>query len=412
MASENGLSTDRGVQTARPNPDGTRADYVIKGSPGLRLRVMADDPTPRKVWSLLYRRKSDSKRIRITIGEYPALSLKLAKDEAGRLRSQARTGADPAAERQRDTKALTVAGLAERYIDVHAMPRKRSWENDVRILRHDILPALGTRSLADVAKRDIIKIRDTVFDRGATYQSNRVVSLVSKIFAFAVAEDLLKANPCTGVQKRGIEKQRKRPMNDDEIRIFWDGLTRCKMTEPLRLAIKIALVMGVRINEIAEARKNEFDLATKLWTIPGTRIIPGKRKEGGTKNRRDHALPLTALALELLERAFELSDRSEFVFPSPLSPSKPIGETAISRGWRRSRLSLERLKDLRVHDLRHTFSTGLGDLGFHGFEIDIVTNHIRPGDKIGRGYVHAQCLPEKRKLLDAWEGRLREILAP
>ena len=371
MASEGGISTDRGVQTAKPNPDGSRADYVIKGSPGLRLRVMADNPAPKKVWSLLYRRKSDGKRVRITIGEYPALTLKSAKDEAGRLRSQARTGSDPAAERQREAKVLTVAGLADRYIEIHAMPRKRSWENDARILRHDIPPTLATHSLSDVTKRDIIKIRDTIFDRGATYQSNRVMSLASKLFAFAVAEDLLVANPCIGIPKRGIEKQRKRPMSADEIRTFWASLPQSKMTEPLQIALKLALLMGVRINEIAGARKNEFDLTAKLWTIPGTRIIPGKRKEGGTKNRRDHTLPLTGFSIDLIEKAFELSGRSAFLFPSPLAPAKPIGETAISRGWRRSRGSADSLQDLRVHDLRHTFSTGLGDLGFHPFQIDI-----------------------------------------
>jgi integrase len=410
MAANLSISTDRGVQTAKPNPDGTRAEYTVKGSPGLRLRV-AGDP-PEKIWSLLYRRKGDGKRVRIAIGVYPALTLKLAKDEAAKLRSQARTGADPAAERQRRTEALTVSALADKYIEQHAKPRKRSWKNDRYMLDADILPFIGQLPLAEVTKRDIIKIRDAIFERGAGYQSNRAVALCTKLFAFAVAEDLLNANPATGIQKRGIEKARKRPMTEAEIKAFCAGLDGSKMTEPLRLAMKIALVLGCRINEIAEARKDEFDLDAKVWVIPGTRLLPHKTEDGGTKNRRDHALPLTSLALELINRALALSGRSLFLFPSPFDASRPIGESAVSRGWNRSRGALGSLAEIRVHDLRHTVSTGLGDLGFPRYEIDLVTNHVRPEDRVGAGYVHATYLPEKRKLLEAWEGRLQKILQP
>jgi integrase len=403
------ISTDRGVQSAKPNVDGSRADFVIKGSPGLRLRVTSGDP-PRKVWSLLYRRKADGRRIRIALGEYPALTLKSAKDEAGRLRSQARTGSDPAADRQRVSKAYTVAALVEKYIEQHAKPRKRSWRNDQYIADADIVPAIGKLLLADVTKRDIICIRDKVFDRGASYQSNRVLALCNKLFKFAVAEDLLGSNPASGIQKRGVEKQRKRPMTDAEIRIFWDGLANSKMTEPLQIAMKIALVLGCRINEIAESYKREFDLQAKLWTIPGTRLLKHKHEDGGTKNRRDHTLPLPHLALKLIERALELSGHSPFLFPSPYDQTRPIGESAISRGWNRSRSSMGSLNDIRVHDLRHTISTGLGNLGFHRFEIDLVTNHVRPEDKIGVGYNHATYLPEKRKLIGAWEQHLLHVL--
>jgi integrase len=412
MTKENGgISTDRGVQTAKPYPDGTRAEYVIKGSPGLRLRVSEGDPMPEKVWSLLYRRKADGKRIRIALGEYPTLSLKQAKDEAGRLRSQAKTGTDPAAERQRDSNVFTVAALVDKYIEQHAKPRKRSWRNDRYIADADILPAIGKLPVANVVKRDIIRIRDTVFERGASYQSNRVVALSNKLFRFAVAEDLLAANPAAGVQKRGIEKQRKRPMTDSEIRVFWNGLDQSKMTEPLQVAMKIALLLGCRINEIAEAYKQEFDLSAKVWTIPGTRHLPHKTEDGGTKNRRDFSLPLPPMAVALIERALELSGKSRFLFPSPYDASRPIGETAISRGWNRSRKTMGSLSNVRVHDLRHTISTGLGNLGFPRFEIDLITNHVRPEDKVGAGYVHAQYLPEKLKLLEAWENRLKEILA-
>ena len=382
----------------------------MKGSPGLRLRV-AGDP-PEKIWSLLYRRKADGKRIRITIGEYPPLSLKLARDEAARLRSEARTGTDPAAERRRKLDALTVSALADKYIEQHAKPRKRSWRNDRYMLDADILPFIGKLPLAEVTKRDVIKIRDAIFERGAGYQSNRAVALCTKLFTFAVAEDLVSTNPASGIQKRGIEKARKRPMTETEIKAFWVGLDGSKMTEPLRIAMKIALVLGCRINEIAEARKNEFDLDAKVWLLPGTRHLSHKTEDGGTKNRRDHALPLTALALDLINRAFDLSGKSQFLFPSPFDASRPIGESAVSRGWNRSRGTLGSLAEIRVHDLRHTVSTGLGDLGFHRYEIDLITNHVRPEDKVGAGYVHATYLPEKRKLLEAWEGRLQKILTP
>jgi hypothetical protein len=92
------------------------------------------------------------------------------------------------------------------------------------------------------------------------------------------------------------------------------------------------------------ARQNEFDFVNHIWIVPGRREMPNGRKESGQKNKDDHHLPLTREVSALLRRAIELGKGSECLFPSP-RPARgkhegeppPIGETAISRAYRRSR---------------------------------------------------------------------------
>lgn len=107
----------------------------------------------------------------------------------------------------------------------------------------------------------------------------------------------------------GEEIERTRVLSGDEIRRFWSELKSAPMTRSVQIALKLALLTGARIDEVAASRKSEFDLADRLWTIPGRRSLPRKKKpEGGTKNKLDHLLPLSGLAVGLLEEAFVLSN--------------------------------------------------------------------------------------------------------
>jgi integrase len=420
----NSLRTDRGCAAARPAEDGGRIDYMIDGAPGLRLRVSRDrrGQISRK-WSLLYTPRGGGGKARIVLGAYPAVSLKAARAAALQQRGQIISGEDPAADVRSEKASDTFKQLAERWLTRHAKVKKRSWREDERMLKHDVYPELGDKKAGKVATADITAIVDAIMDRGSPYQANRVQVLLNTIFEWGKRRRSVKENPAADLDKPAEELKRKRFLSKAELPMFWHGLSAAPVTEGLQIALKLALLTGQRINELGLARQSEFDFTTHIWVVPGRREMPNGRKESGQKNGDDHYLPLTKEVEALLRRAIELSEGSEWLFPSP-RPARgrhegeppPIGETAISRAYRRSRGRLglpedaakdvkSLLADTRPHDLRRTWSTIAGDeLGYDDFEIGLVLNHkTSRGSVTGSVYNQARYMKQKRRIMERVE---------
>ena len=134
-----------------------------------------------------------------------------------------REGRDPAAEERRKAAAErrlpSIAAFAREYIERHAKPNKRSWREDERLLRHDVLPAIGDLRIDTVARRDIVLLLDAIRDRGAAVLANRALAVTRRMFAFAVERGVIEASPFVGV-RASRETPRARTLSDDEIRLF------------------------------------------------------------------------------------------------------------------------------------------------------------------------------------------------
>ena len=171
---------------------------------------------------MLYRRKSDARKRRYTIGTYPAYSLDDARNQAQEVLAAVARGEDPAGQVQARNAALTFAQLADAWVNGHGRPNKvaRALYDDQLMLKREIGPAIGAMKADEVSKRDIIKILDGVAERGARVRSNRVFALLRAIYRWGLAEDLISANPTQGVRPRTIERPRDRVLTDKEIAIF------------------------------------------------------------------------------------------------------------------------------------------------------------------------------------------------
>jgi len=175
------------------------------------------------------------------------------------------------------------------------------------------------------------------------------------------------------------------------------------MSEPLRLIFRLALLTGQRRSEVAGMRKCEIKHDDRLWVLPGDRMENGQTIHGRTKNRRDHIVPLTDAAMEVVSKAISLSGESEFVFPSPVRDGRVghINGEAVSMAMRRNRKKAFGVPDMRTHDLRRTLRTFLGEQGIPDKVADRVLNHARPG--VGnQHYNHAKMLPQVRAALEVW----------
>src|SRR5256885_15231047 len=116
--------------------------------------------------------------------------------------------------------------------------------------------------------------------------ANRLQALVSKIFSFAVDAGLRDDNPCARMARRDVEKAGQRVLSDVEIRLFWDGITASPDVRRTGLALRLALLTGCRVGEIAGLSRRELQniesTTRAAWLLPGSR----------TKNGRDHLVPL------------------------------------------------------------------------------------------------------------------------
>lgn len=386
-------------------PEKGQVTYWDQKLPRFGLRVSQGGS---KTWVIVYRK--DGRLRWHTIGTNPPLSLADARHLAGRkLAGVQYDGADPAAEKKEARAAAEAADtfrqLSDRYLREHAAKKKKesSRREDERILRHDVLPVWGGRKAGDIVRRDVIALVDGIADRGAEVHANRVLALISKIFNFALAKEVVEANPAHLVPKPTKERHRDRVLKEGEIRAAW---TAFEGEMPVVASLfKMLLLTGQRRSEVAAMPWSELDLDSASWTIPGER----------TKNGQEHRVPLVGEALKLLKSLHTVRGRSGYVFA--VREGKPfvglsktlkrIITRASSALAERERAQCEPLK-FRIHDLRRTVGTALGELRVDRTVIGKLLNHSdRTVTAIYDRHTYDR---EKRAALEKWDRHLRRIL--
>jgi integrase len=396
--------TQRFVETVKVGPQ--RSEYRDGHTRGLALRVT---PNGIKSWAVLYRRKSDSRKRRCTIGTYPEFSLAAARAQAEEIIARVSRGEDPAAQVQARNHSLTFEQLAETWVIRHGRPNKspRSLYDDLLMFKREIYPVIGGMKADEVPKRTVIGILDSVAERGARTRSNRVFALVRSVYRWGLAEDLIQFDPTQGIRPRTVERPRDRVLLDEEVRILWRDLDDAPMGEEVATIIRLALVTGQRVGEVAGMAKAELDLssAKPMWTQPS------RRKNKERKNKEMTRVPLSPLAVKLIRDAVARSGSSPHVFPSPRGTSA-ISDHAATRAISRARPGLG-IDHFRVQDLRRTAATGMASLGINPHTISHVLDHISvtKGTVTGAVYVKYSFDREKREALDTWGAQLETILA-
>jgi integrase len=377
--------TARSVEAIRL-PTAGQIDYWDADHPGFGLRVSAGG---RKAWVAMYRRGNVKRRL--TIGTYPALSLAEAREKAAVAHHAVQySGADPAAAKKAERAAETFAELAHDYIERHAKRHKRSWRKDLLILEKDALSRFGNRKAKDISRRDIITMLDEIVSRGAPIQANRSLEIVRKLFNWAVARDLLGANPCYRVPKPSSENRSDRVLSEEEIRTFWLALT---AEAPLTAAtFKLRLLTAQRGAEVLAMRWDQ--ISNGWWTIPAEIV----------KNGLAHRVPLSAPAFSLLEEVRPLGRGSEWVFPGTDGEGHRV---AIHKAH--SRIRLRSGISFVPHDLRRTAASHMTSMGISRLVVSKVLNHVESG--ITAVYDRHSYDAEKRAALDAWGRRIEEMLS-
>jgi len=386
--------TQRLVDGAQPPASG-RAETVDTVVPGLALRVTAGG---KKSFALLYRYQGQ--RRRLTIGRYPAIGLADARAKARAALETLEAGDDPGAqpepaEAEAQPRRDTVAAVADEYLERHCKRNLRSWAEPERILRLYIKPELGEREVRELTRREVRDLVDGVVDSGKAVQGNRVLAVLHAMLNWALEREIIEVNPAAGVKKPTREKPRERVLNDDELVRVWRAAD--ALGYPAGPCIKTLILTGVRRDEARLMQWSEVDLAKGQWTIPGERA----------KNGAPCVVPLAEAMLDLLDAlprfvggdyVFTAGDGST-PYANLIKPKRRIERDSGVTGW-------------RLHDLRRTAASGMGDLGIPGETIARVLNHSEGSIAgITARYNRADQTEAKRRALEAWAQHVTELVS-
>jgi integrase len=403
---------------AKKAPD-SRTDYTEAGRKGFMLRHW---PGGERTFVVRYQRAG--KPGHVTLGNYPALSLEAAHDEHAAVRRQLSRGLDPIEQRERDRRAaeiqagkrkqveaVTIRNVIAEFAWHHARPHRKRPREAVRLLRAHFETALAGKPAQDITKRDLVEIIDRVIARGSNVMANRLRDLAAQVFAFAAERDLIPNSPAAGLRRKpgGAEQSKEQSLARGEIATFWHRLDapETKISEQVRLALKLILVTAQRPGEIAGARALEFDLNERMWVIPAERA----------KNEREHYVPLSDLAIELIDELRTLAKGRPYLLPSvhkKLKPDEPISERALSRALKNNHsegkhTTLFGIEPFTPHDLRRTAGTHLTSLGIPRLHVMKLLNHS--DNETTAIYDRHHYWPEKQQAVKVWADELRAIIA-
>ena len=383
---------------------------------GLVLRITHNGS---RSFAYRFRHPHTRKTLRATIGPYPATTLEAARKRAKEMAAQIACGTNPIEARNAERAAVptrTFEALAGRYLKEHAERHKRprSAEEDRRNLAVHVLPKWAKRDFRTIRRADVIEVVESIVSAGKHAAGNRVHSLISKVFSFAIDADLLEANPAARLRKRGVEKVGRRVLDDAEIKVFWRGIVLPPVSRQVGLALRLALLTAARASEIAGARKSEFQDLDKpeqaAWLIPSDRA----------KNRRDHLVLLAPLAVETVKSALELSGESEFLFPTRLGRGGPIDRHTLTVAMVRFAKSLKgptaktwQQEIPTPHDLRRTCNSRLARMGIPKEIRDRALNHITSlRDPESKHYNVYEFEQQKREALSKWAAEIEALIKP
>jgi integrase len=370
-----------------------RTEWFDEGVPGLCLRITE---TGHKSWGLYYRLAGRQQRI--SLGNYVALSLKEARSKARVALNDVANRRNPLAAKIEERTAETFRAMATEYIERYAKANKKSWEEDERMIHHDLLPFFGATRVKEITRREVNSILE---QKAATapIQANRLRSLLNKMFRWAIrkGEFGIENNPVYLTEMPGgKESARERVLSESEIKAFWSTSDKLREADKAHrkyrmltaATLKLRLLTAQRGDEVMSMEWGEID--GDWWTIPGSK----------TKNGLTHRVFLTAHSLRIIEGARILCEGkiSQYVFPGPRGGHIDNVQKAIQKI--RSLTGI----DFRGHDLRRTAATQMTSMGIPRFTVQKILNHAEPG--VTAVYDRYGYDKEKREALEAWSKRL------
>ena len=293
----------------------------------------------------------------------------------------------------------SVLFIAYEYIERWFKAQGKNSKEACRMLRADVLPKWHWRDGRTITSREVIELLDKVVERGAPVMANNLAQMLGHMFKFAIHRRTLENSPVQLLYKPGGKpRRRKRVLSEEELKSFVTNIDAICRTKKRKHALMVLLLTMQRRGELARAEWTEFDFDKGTWKIPASH----------SKNKREHAVPLTRWAIAELEALKLLADGSRFVLPGK-NPDRHADPKLITRGVKRllPAFLAYGIRAFVPHDLRRTGRTTLGRLKVTPFIGKRVMNHSK--DVLDETYDLWDYFDEKRDGLERLENYLLQL---
>jgi integrase len=387
--------TDTAVKQAKPK-DKT---YRLSDEKGMYLEVT---PKGQKYWRMKYRIGKQEKRL--SIGVYPAVSLKKARLIREQARQHLLDGIDPSGLKQ--AKKLASESSSENSFKVVALEwfakqkpiwAENHWSKVERMMERDLFPYLGTRPLNEITPPELLAVLRKIESRGALESAKRTKQIAGQIFRYGVATGRCERDPSqdlSGALANPIKQHRSAVTDPKLVGPLLNALDGYQGTAVVNAALRLAPLTFVRPGELRTAKWAEIDFDKAEW------------RYYVTKTKSDHIVPLCKQAIDILRELQPLTCNSEYVFPSARTLSRPMSDNAVLSAMRRMGIGKD---EMCGHGFRAMARTIL-DEELH-FRPDWIEHQLAHAvkDVHGRAYNRTAHLPERKNMMQAWADYLDNL---
>ncbi|MEB7536753.1 integrase domain-containing protein [Pantoea anthophila] len=389
--------TNNEILKAKPQ----EKDFTLHDGDGLFLLVKTSG---KKLWRFRYQRPNSSSRTNLSLGSYPALTLAVARQMRDQYMSLLAQGIDPQKQQEEVSEQRQIeldsifSVVAGRWFQLKSKSVTEDYAKDIwRSLEKDVFPAIGEIPVQVLKARTIVEALEPIKARGALETVRRLVQRINEIMIYAVNTGLIDANPASGVGM-AFEKPKKQNMptlRPEELPNLMRSLVMSNLSIPTRCLIEWQLLTLVRPSEASGTRWAEIDFEAKLWKIPAERM----------KAKREHIVPLSPQALDILEVMKPVSAHREHIFPSRNDPKQPMNSQTANAALKRIGFAGK----LVAHGMRSIASTAMNEIGFNSDVIESALAHIEKNE-VRRAYNRALYLEQRKELMQWWGNFIKKAM--
>lgn len=389
--------TDTAIRTAKPEAKAKK----LADERGLFLLVT---PSGGKWWRFKYR--FDGKEKLLSLGTYPDVSLKSARERRDDARRLLADGINPG-EHRKATKTMRAERAANSFEVV-----AREWfakysatwvpshaDRILRRLERDIFPWLGGRPVAEINAPELLTVLRRIEDRGALETAHRALQNCGQAFRYAIATGRAERDPSQDL-RGALPPPRKthhaaitEPEAIGPLLRAMDAYSGAFVT---KCALRLAPLVFVRPGELRQAEWPEFDLDGAVWEIPADRM----------KMKQAHIVPLAMQSVDILRALQELTGGRRYVFPSARTYDRPMSNNAVLAALRRMGFEKD---EMSGHGFRAMARTVLDEI--LGFRVDWIEHQLAHAvkDPNGRAYNRTAHLKQRREMMQAWADYLDKL---
>ncbi len=317
--------------------------------------------------SYFIRTTVNGKRISKKIGDAKVMDIEAARIKAIKIKRAIEEQKDIVLGKStKDKKAsiITIGEFYEQYYLPYIKKHIKSYETNISVFKNHILPLFTNIPMDEISKASIMKLHSdmVVKKKLALATANKVLIFLSN--AFNVAKELeidgIDVNPASGIKEFKLNNAKERYLTKDETKRLLEAINSTEQNIHLKYIVPMLILTGARRGEVLKAKHEDFNLTQNTWTIPTS------------KNGKKRILPITPQLLELYKSIPK--DDTPYLFTSPIT-NKPY--VTIYNSWNTARIKAG-LKDVRIHDLRHSYASALVNGGRSLYEVQTLLGHSTP----------------------------------